>query len=73
MSARVLKPCGTEAAYQRHIRRRETPDEACYEAAARGRRLRYAAGKDSEDGAAMQRRLLREVIAVLAEAMGVAP
>lgn len=73
MTRRDLKPCGTEAAYQRHIRRHETPDEACYAAAARGRRLRYAARKDNEDGAVMQRRLLREVIAVLAEAMGVAP
>jgi hypothetical protein len=28
-SARVLKPCGTEAAYRRHLRRREVPCEPC--------------------------------------------
>lgn len=30
---RVLKPCGTEAAYRRHIRNREVPCEACRVAA----------------------------------------
>ena len=29
MSGRAPKPCGTRAAYQRHLRRGETPDEAC--------------------------------------------
>lgn len=32
MSATTLKPCGTHAAYQRHINNRETPDPACREA-----------------------------------------
>jgi len=65
---RELKPCGTEAAYKRHIRHGETPDEACYRAAARDRRLRYAA---RGNGAVTQAQLLREVIGLLAEAMGV--
>jgi hypothetical protein len=26
---RVPKPCGTEAAYKRHVRRREVPCEPC--------------------------------------------
>ncbi|WP_395109829.1 hypothetical protein [Actinomadura sp. SCN-SB] len=30
--ARDLKPCGTTAAYQRHLRRGETPCDACREA-----------------------------------------
>jgi hypothetical protein len=29
---RTLQPCGTVAAFQRHVRRRETPCEACREA-----------------------------------------
>ena len=30
--ARDLKPCGTTAAYQRHLRHGETPCDACREA-----------------------------------------
>lgn len=29
---RALKPCGTTAAYRRHLRRSETPCDACREA-----------------------------------------
>jgi hypothetical protein len=42
-----LKPCGTEAAYRRHLRRGEQPCEACraataYAAMLRMRRVRQA-------------------------------
>jgi hypothetical protein len=30
--ARPLKPCGTRAAYQRHLKNREVPCQACTEA-----------------------------------------
>ena len=30
--ARVLQPCGTPAAYQRHLRHREMPCQACTDA-----------------------------------------
>jgi hypothetical protein len=40
---RELRPCGTEPAYQRHIRRRETPCEACTAAHSKASRDRYAA------------------------------
>jgi len=45
--ARELKPCGTEAAYRRHIRHGEVPDEDCRiagnQAADRYRKARLAA------------------------------
>jgi hypothetical protein len=39
---RILVPCGTEAAYHRHIRRKEPVDQACQDAAAAAQRKRYA-------------------------------
>lgn len=36
--ARELKPCGTPAAYRRHLRNHEPPCEACREAAAKYKR-----------------------------------
>lgn len=43
--ARELKPCGTYAAYHRHLRNREIPCEACYAAhASRERELRARRG-----------------------------
>lgn len=35
-----LQPCGTEAAYRRHLRRGEPADVACKEAAARAAQAR---------------------------------
>lgn len=32
---RELQPCGTDGAYQRHLRARETPDQACIDAHAK--------------------------------------
>ena len=42
MSGRGLQPCGTRAAYMRHIKAGEEPDQACREANADygGRRMR---------------------------------
>jgi hypothetical protein len=37
-AARELKPCGTEAAYRRHLRNGEPTDEACRAAHAEGQR-----------------------------------
>lgn len=41
-AGRTLKPCGTDAAYRRHLRERETPCEPC-RAAARRREARKRA------------------------------
>ena len=38
----ILQPCGTDAAYARHIRRREPVDEACQEAHRHYGRVRYS-------------------------------
>lgn len=40
-----LKPCGTLAAYRRHLRRGDPIDEACRQAAARDWQDRYSAGR----------------------------
>ena len=40
-----LMPCGTPAAYKRHQRNNETPDEACREAWAAYQREMYAKRK----------------------------
>lgn len=41
--AKRLKPCGTSAAYRRHLRRWEWPCESCTKAHAADERVRYAA------------------------------
>jgi len=41
MMARELKPCGTNAAYARHVEAGEQPCEACKEAHAAYNRARY--------------------------------
>jgi hypothetical protein len=43
-----LKPCGTQAAYRRHIRRSETPCQPCKEAHAAERRDRYTAPSSAD-------------------------
>lgn len=43
-SRKPVYGCGTEAAYKRHIRRGETPCEACREASRRATAARRAAG-----------------------------
>lgn len=39
----ITHPCGTDAAYYRHHRNGEVPDQACCDAHARTRRARYRA------------------------------
>lgn len=39
--AREPKPCGTEAAYRRHLRHDETPCDSCKRAAAEARQARW--------------------------------
>lgn len=49
--ARELKPCGTSAAYRRHLRRDETPCEACTAAEAeRSRPVGAPPRKKAEHG-----------------------
>jgi hypothetical protein len=45
VSPRALAPCGTNAAYQRHVKRGETVDELCAEAAREYQRKWYAKRK----------------------------
>lgn len=45
---RLLEPCGTRAAYRRHIRRGEPICRLCTEAEAQGRRDRWAQRKAGE-------------------------
>lgn len=44
--ARELKPCGTSAAYRRHLRKRQVPCEACRAAARDEKRAQRAASLD---------------------------
>lgn len=75
--ARTPVPCGTQAAYQRHIRHGETPCEPCRKIRRRHQYINLTDLADAMTAAerervrASQSALLREVIAVLAEAMGV--
>lgn len=70
------KPCGTEAAYKRHLRHREVPCEACRQfvryASRNAIRVRRAAERaEAQRQQARIDALLSEVIAVLAEALEV--
>lgn len=75
MMARQLKPCGTEAAYHRHMRRGEPADIRCRAASSTERQVRKRTmpGKRAALGRAKQQAALLELIHVLAEAMGVYP
>jgi hypothetical protein len=59
---RVLQPCGTQAAYQRHVRHGEPADEACL--AAERRRVRLARMHAADRTSV----LFRELIGLLAAA-----
>lgn len=48
--ARELKPCGTDAAFQRHRRRGETPCEPCREAHAAKKRRTDEARRSADAG-----------------------
>jgi hypothetical protein len=63
----VTAPCGTNAAYQRHLRHGETPDLACRLASAADRKRRWQARRQL--GQVEQETLIRETVAVLAAAM----
>jgi hypothetical protein len=43
----TVKPCGTRAAYHRHLAHREIADAACLAAEAAYKRERYAAAKEA--------------------------
>lgn len=43
--ARELRPCGTEAAYRRHLRRRELACETCLRAHAEYEQARWTAAR----------------------------
>lgn len=64
-------PCGTEAAYQRHLRHGEHVDYACRAAATGSRRQRYQARRAR--GQAEQSALMLELVRVLADALGTYP
>jgi len=63
-----MRPCGTEAAYQRHLRHGEPVDLPCRVAASAGRRERYRLRRAR--GRVEQEYGIREVVRVLADAMG---
>ncbi|MCW1803864.1 hypothetical protein [Brachybacterium squillarum] len=46
--ARELKPCGTTAAYRRHLRKRQTPCKACLAASRDEKRAQRAASLEAE-------------------------
>jgi hypothetical protein len=48
----VTEPCGTHAAYARHVRRGEPVDRACKRAQKTYRAERYQAGKERSEGEA---------------------
>ncbi len=47
--ARELEPCGTTAAYRRHLRRKQTPCKACQQAARDEKRAQRAAWTPEAD------------------------
>lgn len=47
--ARELKPCGTPAAYRRHLRKKQTPCKACQKAARDEKRAQRAAWAADDD------------------------
>lgn len=68
---RELAPCGTVAAYQRHVRYGQIPDNACRAAQRAYDNARRRARRNL--GKAKQQAMIREAIRMLAEAMGVHP
>jgi hypothetical protein len=71
-----LEPCGTSAAYKRHIRHREVPCEPCRQFERAKSRARIAAMRAETrrrhaDQQARIDALLTEVIAILADALAV--
>lgn len=80
---RELKPCGTEAAYRRHIRKGERPCEECLAAHAQEKSWRTDVKREAAAGVARDARpepapfdqvaVLEEVLAVLRGQLAEAP
>lgn len=63
--AKNVQPCGTEAAYRRHLRKQETPCEPCKRAAAKKRAQRRGVNKKPQADKTMRDILVNALEAIL--------